>query len=72
MAKGVGSMISLTITIERTHNGRTVKSQALLHENGWQQWGETRERLAETVPLVEALQYVFMGEGLALDEEETD
>lgn len=52
--------ISVTITIEREHDGRTVKSQALLHENGWQQWGEIRDRLTETVPLVEALQATFM------------
>lgn len=63
-------MISVTVTIEREHNGRTIKSQALLHENGWQQWGEIRERLAETVPLVEALQNAFMNERTELDEEE--
>lgn len=60
----------VTVEIEREHNGRTIKSKAQLSENGWQQWGETRDRLAETVPLVEALQAAFMNEREELETEE--
>lgn len=47
------------MTITRTVNGREVESKASLSAEGWQQWGETVDRLGETVDFVEAVQQAF-------------
>ena len=60
------------ISIQRTVNGEQVVQKASLSENGWQQWGESPERLGETVSFMEALQEAFQEHAPDLCEDERE